>query len=134
MLIIPAPPPRFTSFMNDLNFVPHQLLRKARFTALAMLIVLMLAVTGCNKATHVTTSAAGHQIRAAIEGNHSIESHPNQGVIASPFGKITIERARVQFDDAPWTKIPEGVAVKVSISKHKLFLTAGSVTMKRTIR
>ena len=46
--------------MNDLNFVPHQLLRKVRFTTLAMLIVLMLAVTGCNKATHVTTSAAGH--------------------------------------------------------------------------
>ena len=60
MLIISAPPPRFTGFMNDLNFVPHQLLRKVRFTTLAMLIVLMLAVTGCNKATHVTTSAAGH--------------------------------------------------------------------------
>lgn len=77
--------------MNDLNFVPHQLLKNARFTTATGLTLLMLAASGCTKSTHVTTSAAGHQIRAAIEGNLSIESHPSQGVIASPFGKITIE-------------------------------------------
>lgn len=120
--------------MNKLKLNFRRVYEKPGFTVVAVLIVLMLAVTGCNKSTQITTSAAGHQIRAAIEGNHSIESHPSQGVITSPFGKITIERARVQFDDAPWTKIPEGVPVKVSISKHKLSLTAGSVTIKQSIR
>ena len=44
------------------------------------------------------------------------------------------QRARVKFDESAWTAIPEGVPVKVSISKGKLWLAAGRVTIKRTIR
>jgi len=108
--------------------------RKTRFTDVAVIILLMLAFTGCTKSTHVNTSAAGHQISAEIVGNHSIDSQPGHGTISSPFGNITIERARVKFDEAAWTAIPEGVPVRVSISKGQLWLAAGPVTVKRTIR
>lgn len=120
--------------MNKLKFIFRQLLKRPRFTAVAMLGLLMLASTGCTKSTHITTKAGGHQIRAEIVGNHSIDSQPDRGTISSQFGKITIERTRVKFDDAPWTTIPEAAPVKVSISRGKLSLAAGSVTIKRTIR
>ena len=108
--------------------------RRARIADAAVIILLMLAVTGCTKFTQVKTSAAGHQISATIVGNHSIDSQPSHGTISSPFGNITIERARVKFDENAWTAIPEGVPVKVSISKGKLWLAADRVTIKRTIR
>jgi len=104
-----------------------------RFIMTALLGLVMLVIAGCAKSTHLTTKAGGHEIRAEIVGNHSIDTQPERGTISSPYGKITIERARVKFDDSPWTAIPERVPVKVSISKGKLWLAAGSVTVKRTV-
>ena len=109
------------------------MLKNPSFATAALLIFLLSATTGCTKSTHVTTSAAGHQVSADIEGNHSLETKPDQAVISSPFGTVTIERARVRFDDAPWTKIPERAPIKVRISKHKLRMTSGTVTVTRTI-
>jgi hypothetical protein len=100
----------------------------------AMLGLGLLLITGCTKYTRITTTAAGHLIHAEIAGDHAIDSHPDRGTICSPSGKITIERARAKFDDSPWTAIPEGVPVNVSISKGKLSLAAGRVTIKQTVQ
>ncbi len=93
---------------------------------------LLFAMTGCHKSTHIVTSAAGHPITAVVEGNHSVDTQPTGAVIRSQFGKVTIERDRVQFDAARWTTIPEDVPVKISISNHKQWLTAGPVTITQT--
>ena len=118
--------------MNARRFALHQLIKNPGFTAEAVLTVLMLTVAGCSKTTEITTNAAGHPIRADIKGNHSIETQSDQGVISSPFGKVTIERARVRVEGAPWAAIPEGVPIKVSIAKGKVRVNAGSVTIART--
>ena len=96
--------------------------------------LLLLGLTSCTKSTHVSTNAAGHQITAEIVGSHSIDSHPDRGTISSPFGKITIEPTRVKFDEESWNAIAEGVPIEVRISRGKLWLAAGSLSMKRTIR
>jgi hypothetical protein len=119
---------------NHSPAIRHRPTNARRFTAVAILSLLMLAIIGYGKSTRITTRAAGHQISADIVGDHSIDSQPDHGVISSQFGKIVIERARVKLDDAPWTKIPEDVSVEVSISKGKLWLAAGPVTTSRTIR
>ena len=119
--------------MNNLCFTVRQSRKNSRFSFAALLIVILLAATGCHRTTHVTTAAAGHQINADIEGNHSIESQTNQCVISSQFGKITVERSRVQLDDARWTTIPEDVPVRLRISSGKLWVNAGSVTTSRTV-
>jgi hypothetical protein len=116
------------------NLTHRQLLINSKIKTMCAIIGLMLVITSCMKSTKITANAGGHQIRAVIAGDHSINSQPERGTISSPFGKITIERARVQIDDAPWTTIPEAVPVEVSISKGKVLLTAGSVTVKRTSR
>lgn len=96
------------------------------------LVLLTLAVAGCSQSTEVTTRAAGHPIRAVIQGNHSIESHPDQGVITSPFGKVLIEPSRVRVDRAPWATVPEGALIKVSIARGRVRVNAGGVTVSRT--
>ena len=93
---------------------------------------LLFALTGCHKSTHIVTSAAGHPITAVVEGNHSVDTQRTGAVIRSQFGKVTIERARVQLDSVRWTTIPEDVPIKVSISSHKQWLTAGPVTVTQT--
>ena len=60
-----------------------------------------------------------------------MDTQPERGTISSPFGHITIERTRVKFDDAAWTAIPEGVPVKVNISKGTLWLAAHRSTPPR---
>ena len=53
-------------------------------------------------------------------------------MIVGEFGKITVEPARVQLGDGPWTKIPEDVPMIVGIVKHKRWVTAGGVRIKET--
>jgi hypothetical protein len=117
--------------MNKLATIHHPLSKNSRRAIAAMLAALVLASTACHRTTRVTTTAAGHRITAVIEGDHSIESNSGQGMIASRFGKITIERARVQIDQAPWTKISEDVPVEVRIASRRISLIAGNVTVTR---
>jgi hypothetical protein len=105
----------------------------SRFIRTAMLGFVMLSIIGCAKSTHLATKAGGHEIRAEIVGDHSIDTQPERGRISSPYGTVTIERARAKIDDASWTAIPEGVPVTVSISKGTVRLAAGQVTIKRTV-
>ena len=116
------------------NLYPRQLPTRSRVTAMAALAGLWLAITGCHQSTRVTTHAAGHEIQAVIAGAHAITSQPDHGTISSPSGKITIEPTRVKLGNAPWTTIPEAVPVEVRMSKGKLWLHAGRVTIKQTVR
>lgn len=100
---------------------------------LLLLTLTLLAFSGCDKSTHITTFAAGHPINATIDGTHSIDTEGYQGLISSKFGNIRIQSARVQLDNGQWTKIPEQVPVNIRITKRKLKLNAGSVTIERTI-
>jgi len=113
----------------ELKMKPNQY---GSVTMVALLGLVML-ITGCAKSTHLTTRAGGHEIRAEIVGNHSIDTQPERGTISSSYGTVTIERTRVKVDDADWTTIPEGVPVEVSISKGTVRLAAGKVTVKRTV-
>ncbi len=101
-------------------------------TLVAALVVLGLVVAGCAKDTHIVTRMAGHEITAVIQGNHSIATQGPQGKISSQYGKITVERSRVQLDDDGWTKIPEDVPMEVTISRGKIQVTAGPVRITRT--
>jgi len=91
-----------------------------------------LSVIGCGHSTVVNTQAGGHQIRAIIAGNDSMDSQPDRATFSSEFGTVTVERARVQISSAPWTLIPEAVPVELKISKGRIALTAGNVTIKQT--
>ncbi len=98
------------------------------------LVALFIALAGCKNSTRISTHAAGHEITVQIEGNHSLETLTDRAVITGEFGKITVERARVQLGDGPWNKIPEAVPMTVGILKHKSWVTAGGVSIKETSR
>lgn len=97
-------------------------------------VALLLGLTACSRSTRIRTNAAGHAITAELEGDHSIDTASDRAVINSQYGRVTVERTRVQIGDQPWTTIPEGVAVKVGISKHKRWISTGSITVKETFR
>ena len=114
---------RFTNFMNKSPALLFRVLAAA---------TLLSGLTACTRSTRISTRGAGHDISAEIEGNHSIDSQTNRAVIASEFGRITVEPARVQFGGGPWTRIPEGVPMMAGIFKHKRWVTAGGVSVKET--
>jgi hypothetical protein len=93
---------------------------------------LLFAVTSCSRVTHISTRAAGHDITIEIQGNHSLDAQKDRAVIASQFGKITVESSRVQLGEGPWTKIPVDVPMLVGISKHTRWVKAGGVSIKET--
>lgn len=99
----------------------------------ALLRLLMLEFGNTAQATSVTTSAAGRNIRVEIVGPHEFNGETDHGPTPKGFGKITIERSRLKFDDAPWTAIPKGVRVRISVAKAKLLLVVGARS-KRTTR
>lgn len=110
-----------------------RLRKHPKFNILSAMLGVLLAVTGCGHSTVGNTQAGGHQIRAIIAGNNFTNSQPERATITSAFGTVTVERVRVQVGDAPWNMIPEAVPVELRISKGKIALTAGAVTIKQTI-
>jgi len=107
--------------------------KHSKSKSLAALASVLLAVSGCGHSSFIDTTGGGHQIRAVIAGNHSINSQPGRATIVSAFGTVTVERSRVQIGGGPWNRIPEAVPVELKISKGKIALTAGSVTITQTI-
>jgi len=99
-----------------------------------LLLVPLLAMLGCTKVSRVSTHAAGHPVTLSVAGTHSIDEDDNRGVISSQYGRVTIERERVQLNDAPWTPIRENVPIDVRISKGTLSVAAGSTTTSVTVR
>jgi hypothetical protein len=116
--------------MNNINH--SQLLMNPKIKTMTILAGLMLCLTGCEKSTRIITNAGGHEIRAVIAGNHSVDGQADRGVISSRYAKITIESARVKINDAPWAAIPAAALVELSVSKRKVILTAGPVTVRQT--
>ncbi|MGH7967387.1 MAG: hypothetical protein ACREIC_01535 [Limisphaerales bacterium] len=106
-----------------------------RSFALAKWIGLCLAVSvlvGCHRSTSISLHSAGHPISVLVEGNHSIDTEATGAVIRTEHGSIWIERTRATLDGSHWIRIPEGVAVRVGISRHKEWLTAGNVSVRQT--
>ncbi len=92
-----------------------------------------LLLVGCSAGTRLTTEAAGHVITAEVAGPHSIKSDAGRAVVTGQYGQVTVERARAQIDSQPWTPIPPDVAVRISILRGRLQLSAGPVSIRRTI-
>jgi hypothetical protein len=103
--------------------------------AAATLSVALLAIglIGCGKGARISTHAAGHPINVEVTGKHSLESDAERGVIKSAHGTVVIEPTRMRVDDASWTAIEAGIPVEVQIEPGKVLLTAGRVTVKRTV-
>lgn len=112
----------------------HSHLPPLRSILCSFAIMLVLALTACHKTTRISTRAAGHRITVEIEGRHSLDTGTNQALIVGEFGKITVEPARVQLGDGPWTRIPEAVPIFMGIVKHKSWVTAGGVSIKESAR
>lgn len=90
-------------------------------------------VTGCAHGERLSTQAAGHAIRAEVTGPHALATTPERAVLTSPYGRVTVERERVQVDGLTWTRIPADVPVDVSIRRGRLRVAAGRVTIGRTV-
>lgn len=117
---------------NSSPLQPRRPVRQA--SRLIALAVLATGIVGCTKATRITTNAAGHPVTARIEGSHSIDTQGERGVIVGEYGKVTIERTRMQLNDSPWTKIPENASLELVLSKHKISATTGSITVSHSFR
>jgi hypothetical protein len=115
--------------------MPSRFMTRSSFI-LAKLIVLCLLIglTGCHRSVRIELHSAGHPISVLVEGNHSVDTKPTGAEIRTPYGTICIERTRVKLNGLNWTAIPEDVPVRVGISKHKQWITAGPVTTKQTSR
>ncbi len=107
---------------------------RRRVAATLSLALLVLGLTACHKVTRISTKAAGHPIRVEVTGNHSLESDAERGVIQSPHGTVVIEPTRMRVDEAAWTVIEASVPVDVRIEPGRVLLTAGRVTVKRTVK
>jgi hypothetical protein len=103
------------------------------FLAAALLVSSLLLFAGCVHPSQFETTGGGHRIFARVEGPHVVESHATHAVISSPFGVVTIEHNRARIDQGSWEKIPENVAVEMRITKHKVSIHAGAVTITRTM-
>ncbi len=109
-------------------------LRACRVSDLLLAALSLFALTACTQTPEISTRAAGHEITAEITGNGTVvESLPERGVLRSEWGQVTIERSRVRLEGLAWTPIPENVPVAVSIKRGKLRVTAGNVSIGRTI-
>jgi hypothetical protein len=119
--------------MNKHHFAFPGLLTSFRFTLVVLLAAFVAAGTGCHGTKQVVTMAAGHTITAEIAGNHSIEAEPTHAVVKGQFGQVTVERERIRIDANEWVAIAADVPVAVSIQRHKLRVSAGRVTVERTM-
>lgn len=100
----------------------------------ALAVLLSVFVAACGRSLTYRTHAVGHDISARIEGNtRSIETQPTYAMIRGGSGAVTIERERVRIDHNPWTAIPAGVAVEVTIRAGRVRVIAGHVTIERTV-
>jgi len=109
---------------------------KMPLPALALLTLgtLLAALSGCDRPPDLFTEAAGHAIAARIKGPHTVVSEAEHALIAGPFGKVTIERARVKVNDGSWTSIPEGVPVSLEMASSRLHIKAGNVTISHSVQ
>lgn len=94
--------------------------------------LLALVAMGCRPGKSVSFEAAGHSVSASIRGDHALETTPDRAVLQGTFGRVTIERSRVQVDDGQWVKIPDDTSIRLEASPRKIWLAAGNVTTTRS--
>lgn len=113
----------------NLSFL-QRILIASRSCLLAALLA--LGAVGCRPGKSVSFEAAGHPVSASIRGNHALETTPDRAVLKGAFGRVTIERNRVQVDDGQWVKIPTDTSIRLEASPRKISLAAGNVTTIRS--
>lgn len=94
----------------------------------------LCALNGCDQPPDLVTEAAGHTISARIKGPHAMVTEGGQAVISGPYGKVTIERARVNVNGGHWTSIPEEAPVSLEMARSRLRIKAGNVTISHSVR
>jgi hypothetical protein len=108
-------------------------------TTILIAAFLCLAPTGCKPkfvgTNIVTSTVAGREIRAVVEGNVSIHPDPAGTIVSIPGHKLTVQPARVLLDDAEFAKIPAtATKVEMTVSAGQLTLTAdGAMIATRQI-
>jgi hypothetical protein len=107
--------------------------RRPPLLAILSILAAALLFPACERTPTITTAGAGHTITARIEGHPTVQATPELATIAGPHGKVQIETTRLRLDDLEWVDIPAGVAVDVLLVRHKARVTAGPVTISRTI-
>lgn len=112
-----------SSFLQRILIAPRSYL-------LAALVA--LGAVGCRPGKSVSFEAAGHSVSASIRGDHALETTPDRAVLQGTFGRVTIERSRVQVDDGQWVNIPADTSIRLEASPRKIWLAAGNVTTSRS--
>jgi hypothetical protein len=108
----------------------ERILTAPRFSLFAALLAFSLV--GCRPGNSVSFEAAGHSVSASIRGKHVLKTTPDRAVLEGDFGRVTIERSRVQVDDGQWVKIPTDTSIRLEASPRKIQLAAGNVTTMRS--
>lgn len=111
---------------------PRLPMRSARTGARWARLLLVFLLVGCHHSKRISLQSAGHAISVQVEGDHSIDAESGKAVIRTAYGSISIEPSRVTLDGAHWTRIPEGVPVRVGMFKHSQWIAAGSVTIRQS--
>jgi hypothetical protein len=102
--------------------------------AAAGLILACLTTAACSQGKQLSTHAAGHTIGAQIRGDSTtVEGHADGALLGSEFGKVRVERSRMRIEGEGWVKIAEDAPVTVSIQRGRIRLTAGKVSVGRTV-
>ncbi len=96
--------------------------------------ILCVAPTGCKPKTVgnsiLTTTVAGREIRANIDGPAFIRPGTDSAVVSTRANKITVERERVLLDGAELAKLPAAAAkVEVTVAAGQLAVTADGVAI-----
>jgi hypothetical protein len=84
----------------------------------AIIVALLAPFTGCQRVSHLTTTAAGHLVHASIEGPYSVRNEPACTTITTKNGSICIERSRVLFNGILWVRSPEGASETLKLGKN----------------
>lgn len=105
----------------------------ARLVGTMFAVAAAFLLAACDPVTEVSLQAAGHETTVRFQGTHAIENHPQQAVLRGEFGTVTIEQTRIRLEGLDWVAIPADAPVTVNIKRHRMKLSAGPVSMERTI-
>jgi len=81
----------------------------------------------------LTTTLAGLEIRAVIDGPASIQSQADSAIVSTTGSKITVERERVLVDGGELAKIPATAGkLELTVTGGQLAVTADGAAIATT--
>lgn len=119
--------------MNTHPLNPPSKIGRAITTGFLVLVLSTLAA--CTRTPPFSSHAAGHATTAWIKGaGAKLENRVDVAVLASEYGQVTIEPARVRIEGSAWVTIPEGAPVTVRIERGRISVKAGHVSVGQTVK